>query len=157
MQTFLPYKGFMETAAVLDYRRLGKQRVETMQIMKALVNDEGWVNHPATLMWKGYELALLRYQEAVCSEWVKERGFKDTCLEKTSLLYFSNRQGEECVMPPWLGDEEFHLSHQSALFRKDPSHYHMFYAAGTNMAYRWPRLTDENEAGYVLVKGREVT
>ena len=28
MQTFLPYKDFGKTAKCLDYRRLGKQRVE---------------------------------------------------------------------------------------------------------------------------------
>ncbi|MFJ6723199.1 pyrimidine dimer DNA glycosylase/endonuclease V, partial [Streptomyces sp. NPDC091259] len=28
MQTFLPYPGFLDSATVLDPRRLGKQRVE---------------------------------------------------------------------------------------------------------------------------------
>jgi hypothetical protein len=28
MQTFLPYKSFEESASVLDWRRLGKQRVD---------------------------------------------------------------------------------------------------------------------------------
>jgi hypothetical protein len=33
MQTFLPYASFEETAHILDYRRLGKQRVEGWQII----------------------------------------------------------------------------------------------------------------------------
>jgi len=32
MQTFLPYADFKESAQCLDYRRLGKQRVEAKQI-----------------------------------------------------------------------------------------------------------------------------
>lgn len=36
MQTFLPYADFEESAFVLDTRRLGKQRVETLQIMQSL-------------------------------------------------------------------------------------------------------------------------
>ncbi len=36
MQTFLPYADFERSAAVLDRQRLGKQRVETLQIFQAL-------------------------------------------------------------------------------------------------------------------------
>ncbi|WP_407659745.1 pyrimidine dimer DNA glycosylase/endonuclease V, partial [Kineococcus indalonis] len=35
MQTFLPYPGFARSAAVLDAPRLGKQRVETLQVLRA--------------------------------------------------------------------------------------------------------------------------
>ena len=33
MQIFLPYKSFKKSAEVLDYQRLGKQRVEALQII----------------------------------------------------------------------------------------------------------------------------
>jgi hypothetical protein len=36
MQTFLPYPDFAKSAAVLDNKRLGKQRVECLQILTAL-------------------------------------------------------------------------------------------------------------------------
>ena len=36
MQTFLPYPAFDLSAQVLDRQRLGKQRVETLQVLKAL-------------------------------------------------------------------------------------------------------------------------
>ena len=36
MQTFLPYPSFEETASILDYRRLGKQRVEGFQILNII-------------------------------------------------------------------------------------------------------------------------
>jgi hypothetical protein len=59
VQTFLPYPDFARSAAVLDDRRLGKQRVETLQILRALTRpDYGWRHHPAVLMWKGHEVSL---------------------------------------------------------------------------------------------------
>ena len=52
MQTFLPYKSFVKSAQCLDNKRLGKQRVEAMQILKSIyIEDYGWKNHPATKMW----------------------------------------------------------------------------------------------------------
>lgn len=54
MQTFLPYSSFKDSARVLDRQRLGKQRVENMQIITALLDpDYGWQNHPAVNMWRG--------------------------------------------------------------------------------------------------------
>ena len=48
MQTFLPYSDFQQSAAVLDRVRLGKQRVEALQTLRALVIPEyGWQSHPA--------------------------------------------------------------------------------------------------------------
>ena len=122
MQTFLPYPKFSESAAVLDYRRLGKQRVETLQIMKALLTGKGWVNHPVTKMWTGYEWALLHYQKACVDAWL-ELGFKDTCMAKTFDLYFSHVKEERNVVPPWLGNRAFHYAQKSNLVRKDPDHY----------------------------------
>jgi len=127
MQTFLPYKDFDSSAKVLDRARLGKQRVETMQIMKALVLDVGWVNHPATKMWAGYEQALLEYQKAICGEWAR-RGYRDSCLEKTAnLLHGSLLNRAPLVMPPWLGLKKFHSPHRANLLRKDPVHYGKFH------------------------------
>ena len=43
MQTFLPYSSFYQSARVLDRQRLGKQRVETLQILKSLSDPTyGW-------------------------------------------------------------------------------------------------------------------
>ena len=66
MQTFLPYPDFNLSARVLDDKRLGKQRVESMQIYKSCVLDDyGWKQHPAVKMWKGYETALLMYMDTM--------------------------------------------------------------------------------------------
>jgi len=62
VQTFLPYADFAATASVLDPSRLGKQRVEAPQIVRAVtVPGYGWRHHPAARMWRGYEEALGAY------------------------------------------------------------------------------------------------
>ena len=51
MQTFLPYPDFTASAAALDPRRLGKQRVEALQVLRGLtVAGYGWRHHPAVRM-----------------------------------------------------------------------------------------------------------
>lgn len=136
MQTFLPYENFEQSAKVLDYRRLGKQRVECRQILYALPSEtNGWRNHPAVLMWKGYELALTLYMNIVIIEWIK-RGYKNNM----SLFKIDKRF---VVFPPWLGDERFHSSHRSNLLRKDEEYYGKFgWTETDNLPYFWP--TKEN-------------
>ena len=78
MQTFLPHADFRRTAEVLDSPRLGKQRVETLQILRALELPEyGWGNHPAVRMWRGYTPALVCYG-LTCVEVWRERGYGDS-------------------------------------------------------------------------------
>ena len=148
MQTFLPYPDFAACARVLDTRRLGKQRVETLQIVRALlVPDYGWRHHPAVLMWKGHPEALGRYGLEVCGEW-RVRGFADTCQPKIladrSLLGVELVRGQEELaaagaLPPWLGDLALHRSHQSALLRKDPEFYGPhFPGVPDDLPYVWP-------------------
>lgn len=143
MQTFLPYADFAMSARVLDRQRLGKQRVETLQIMNALlVPGYGWANHPAVRMWRGYERALGRYQEAVCAEWVA-RGYQDSCLAKTrqALAAFETAHGARSdADPEWLGRDDVHRSHRSNLKRKWPEFYGPLFEEGLEMdlAYVWP-------------------
>lgn len=144
MQTFLPFASFARSAAVLDRSRLGKQRVETLQIAKALVTGEGWVNHPATKMWNGHLHALVCYQRAICFEWRTVRGYRDTCLDKTIEIAGTIGGDGVCLpgslhAPPWLGDKDFHRSHQSNLIRKDPKHYGpLFLGVPDDLPYVWP-------------------
>lgn len=140
MQTFLPYPSFAASARVLDYQRLGKQRVENLQIMRALIlPDYGWTNHPAVRMWRTYETALTYYQAAICEEWTR-RGYADTCLRKTTDIYDDFFSGfYETRTPRWLGDPAFHLSHQSNLVRKDRDHYAPhFPGVRDDLDYVWP-------------------
>ena len=69
MQTFLPYADLAASCRVLDDRRLGKQRVETFQVLRALTWPEyGWKNHPVTKMWRGFVPGLVAYGVASCRE-----------------------------------------------------------------------------------------
>jgi len=80
MQTFLPYAEFERSAEVLDYRRLGKQRVETWQLIRAINGEtRGWRNHPAAVMWRDHVPALALYGKVICEEWIR-RGYNDSML-----------------------------------------------------------------------------
>lgn len=143
MQTFLPSSDFKECARVLDWRRLGKQRVETLQLLNALLlPSKGWKQHPAAQMWKHSILQLMDYQTAICNEWTG-RGYRDTCLDKCKqlvILRFEEvtrlqRSGD----PWWLGDERLHSSHRSNLLRKDKAYYNVYaWSESDDMPYFWP-------------------
>ena len=77
MQTFLPYADFQRSAQVLDYKRLGKQRVEALQIHNIVSGKRttgGWLNHPAVRMWEGYADCLAHYHDVMIREWIA-RGY----------------------------------------------------------------------------------
>jgi hypothetical protein len=157
MQTFLPYPDFAKSAEVLDRQRLGKQRVEVLQILKALdlrYPEAGWANHPATKMWNGYAYALVKYGMVICTEW-RSRGYKDSCYEKIDEFQHHGRF-EHAVSPheirgvsfkrttpypPWLGYDALHQSHQSNLLRKDPEHYRPLFGDDVpdDLDYVWPK------------------
>lgn len=140
MQTFLPSPSYIESAQMLDYRRLGKQRVECKQILLALRKRQGgWVNHPATKMWRGYEYELASYGACMCREWA-QRGYRDSLLPFfETWAWMQEQQGDETRIPPWLGDERVHASHRSNLLRKDPKYYARFgWVEPDDMPYVWP-------------------
>lgn len=144
MQTFLPYPDYASSAAVLDDQRLGKQRVEVLQILNVLHDiptesgkPRGWGNHPAVRMWRGHELQLCEYGLIVVDEW-KSRGFADTCYDKIS-QHLEWAEGGNMLKPNWFGDVDFHESHKSNLLRKDPKHYGQYFAGVRNdLPYVWP-------------------
>ncbi len=143
MNTFLPYASFVQSARVLDMRRLGKQRVETLQILRALHNPSyGWQNHPAVRMWRHSELRLITYGLAMCDEWLR-RGYKDTCRDKILLMTEHFAFSKEHWDPSWLNDDRLHDSHKSNLLRKDPTWYSKFnWDVRDDLEYVWP-VTEE--------------
>ena len=129
MQTFLPYSDFERSAKTLDYKRLGKQRVEAYQILQALSDPNyGWQNHPAVKMWRGYEEALVAYYAAICREWIS-RGYKHTM---PVLIPQS-----DYIIPEWLGDVQFHYSHRSRLYQKNSEFYAQWETIDL-VDYVWP-------------------
>jgi len=149
VQTFLPYPDFAATAATLDPRRLGKQRVEAIQILRGLVRPGyAWRHHPAVKMWAGYEEALVRYGLEICAVW-HAAGRADTCAETlvadlTAACGPMRVRGQPDLaaageLPPWLGDEALHRSHRASLVRKDPDFYRpIFGDLPDDLPYVWP-------------------
>jgi len=136
MQTFLPFRDFTPSVSTLDDKRLGKQRVEAFQILRAITDHTyGWQHHPAVNMWRGYHEALALYGMACCMAWI-ERGNGDSML--TRFLPYVSVPGT-FDYPEWLGDDQFHLSHQSNLVRKDAAHYGpQFPDVPPDLPYYWP-------------------
>jgi hypothetical protein len=149
VQTFTPYADFEQSLRSLDLKRLGKQRVEVIQIVRALtVPGYAWANHPAVLMWKGYEEALGRYGLTSCEVWV-ERGFADSCAATITAdlraagipeIRTYDELAAAAALPPWLADEALQRSHRSSLLRKDPQHYGPLFPPDTpaDLEYVWP-------------------
>jgi hypothetical protein len=149
MQTFLPHPDFRESALILDRRRLGKQRVEALQVLRGLtVPGYGWRRHPAVRMWAGYEEALVRYGLEICRVW-REQGHQDSCaaslvaglaaLRPSAPVRDQAQLTADGDLPPWLGDPAFHRSHRSALVRKEPAVYAaLFPDVPDDLPYVWP-------------------
>jgi hypothetical protein len=153
VQTFVPDNNFGSISSVLDRQRLGKQRVESWQILNTLghidrgdlyMTDKrgvkrkrGWTNHPAVLMWKGNEWFLCLYSEAICKEWIG-RGYKDTMLERFE-GWRENNPNVSINAPLWWGDELVHRSHRSKLLEKNYDHYKGYFPLDeAGMDYHWP-------------------
>lgn len=116
VNTFVPFSNFRLIAAVLDYKRLGKQRVEARQILQALTGEKnGWSHHTAVRMWIGYEEALKFYINCMIDEWIA-RGYKNS-MEKY------NVEEEHVIFPWWIRWRPVQYSHRASLYRKKPEYY----------------------------------
>ena len=129
MQTFVPYPNIHKSVSCLDRRRLGKQRLESWQILNCLcgISSLRWRHHPAVKMWKGSEEFLKMYMNACIIEWIR-RGYKNTM--KIIQGYGSP--------PRWWG-ADIHSSHRAALLFKDISWYNQFgWTEKPEIKYVWP-------------------
>lgn len=126
MQIFLPYSDMRKSLQTLDNKRLGKQRVETYQIISAITRRpkldgtpyKGWLNHPCTVMWRDYVPALKLYMNYAIAEWIV-RGFKNT-------MDFEQYIEDQVTLPPFIGNERFHSSHRANLLKKEPEFYQKY-------------------------------
>jgi hypothetical protein len=144
MQTFLPRPSYADSAKCLDNKRLGKQRVENLQIAKSILTGSHitaqnarwykngpsrigkrtpWYNHPAVAMWSKNLSALVVYHEACVAEWIS-RGYGDTTESKMrDLLAGFGYAMADTSPPPFIGDDDFHSSHRAILLDKDNAYY----------------------------------
>ncbi len=135
MQTFLPQPFIGMGLRELDYRRLGKQRVEAWQLLTAITEGGRWAAHPAAIMWSRYPYGLAEYGLLTCAIWI-DCGYKDTLKPKFE-KFLGKRKAQR---PWWFGMEAFHAAHRSNLKRKDPKHY-AHYKERTTLEYIWPGAT----------------
>ena len=144
MQTFVPLTSTVDDIAkVLDNKRLNKQALEGWQILMTLLEldpqgnhrvPKGWYNHPAVKMWRGHEMALFMYVNAMVEEW-KSRGYKSTIGTKawgTIQVAMSKGIISDSTLdaPQWIEDrdlfEQIASSHRLALLNKDYEWYSQF-------------------------------
>jgi len=143
MQTFVPVtESFEAIAKVLDNKRLNKQALEGWQILMNLLQldpqgehrvSKGWSNHPAVKMWKGHEMALYLYIQAMVDEW-KRRGYKSTIGDKAkATITVAAKLGlvsTTTTNPYWISSSktfsEVATSHRLALLSKDYEWYSQF-------------------------------
>ena len=133
MQTFLPYKSFVNSARALDNKRLNKQILEGYQILNVLHNPDphaGWRNHPAVKMWRGFEKSLWNYIMCMVDE-ANVRGIK-TENNLRNLLELRNNVSHNWTSaePAWMDDKaimaKVTTTHKANLYRKDPEYYFEF-------------------------------
>ena len=143
VNTFIPYSDFKKCAKVLDNKRLGKQRVEAMQIINILEGKSkgiGWKNHVVTRLWTGYIDALKLYHNTIVEEWIR-RGFNNTMK-----LY---KLPKNIEMPWFIYNKSIQYSHRANLIRKLKSHYYPKFGKSVPVhwikhKYIWPnKLTKE--------------
>ena len=157
MQTFIPYPSYIQSANVLDNRRLNKQRVECFQIYNAIIGQryrtngeyvgpaKGWLNHPAVVMCKKYPYQFLMYSLAVCKA-CRERGIADK--SGIEAFFWDRLKRHEDITPHWITDAEtlqkLTFTHRCNLVRKDMKHYGPLFPDvniinALTVDYHWPR------------------
>lgn len=130
MQVFRPYIDWKRSAAVLDDRRLGKQRVECKQVLNVilrrlgLIRDgkKGWINHPIVLMYfnrgKPFVRDLKGFFGACVEEW-RRRGFSNSINLRDIEVILDEIESADGTPVTRVHEIEY----RRILLIKDPRHY----------------------------------
>lgn len=131
MQVFVPYPDLQRSVACLDPSRLGNGVYrEALTLIRG-----GWPNHPASRMWRHHKHALALYALTGLDE-LKRRGRDYPHHRITFEIYLD--LFPDTGLPPWWGRQDVHLSHASALIRKDAAYYApLFPGVPDNLPYVW--------------------
>lgn len=156
------------TAKVLDRQRLGKQRVEALQILQTLKRGKYTCCSPVCKSQPIPEptdgrlcptcmRAIVRitpwYNHPAVQMWKGyENGLilylSEMCREWVSRGYQDTclekaqalaPASKVTLLPDWIGNETFHRSHQSNLLRKNSDHYRQYFlGVPDDLPYVWP-------------------
>lgn len=121
----------LETARVLDRRRLNKQIIECEQILDALSGKKAWSNHPCTLQYK-------EHYEWLCAYLLCLEHYKDGHLDLAQSWSDNIAEG---LRPPF-HTEEFFNQMKRRLYTKNPEHYAQWADLGTSEV-NWYFVDDE--------------
>lgn len=102
----------LETAQILDKKRLNRQIQEAKVILDALNGAKAWSNHPCVLQYRGYEKWLENYRACLLRYYHGE-------IDRAST---SNRWCEIIGKPPFHTQEYFDQM-KRRLYAKDPVYY----------------------------------
>lgn len=124
----------LETAQVLDKRRLNKQIIECQQILDALNGKKAWSNHPCTL----------QYKSPLNRSWLINYL---SCL----LSYVNGRYGEAMnydevceVVRPIFHTQEYFDQMKRRLYTKDKEHYKQWaYLGESDVNWYWSHEKQE--------------
>lgn len=101
----------LETAKVLDPKRLNRQIQETKVILAALNGAKAWSNHPCVLQYRGYEQWLYEYLQ---------------CLEQFAMGRVNTPREysrfADKYRPDW-HTQEYYDQMKRRLYTKDKEHY----------------------------------
>ena len=123
----------IETAMILDKKRLNKQIVECRQILSALNGEsKAWRNHPCTVQYEGHERWLELYMECL-SAWMSNAPLT---AQTASLV-------AEMFHKPLFHTEPYFDSMKRRLYTKDPVHYAQWDVYGTSdVNWYWSPVED---------------
>ena len=112
----------LETAALLDTRRLRKQIIECKQILAAIAGTtKFWRNHPCTIQYEDHATWLSLYMECL-KLWIEG----DIC----GAIIASDHA--ERFFKPLFHTEPYFDSMKRRLYTKDPEHYAQWAEWGTS-------------------------
>jgi len=139
MQVFMPFPSFQESVNCLDKSRLGNQ---IWREAKTLLTG-GWSHHPAAKLWENHKPALATYclaglKSLLKNNWISPNSYN---LHYFTFLEYIDHNNPKPEMPPFIGNERFHLSHRLNLLWKLPSHYSKYFTEPVPTSkpeYYWP-------------------
>lgn len=141
MQVFI-IGSVLETAMILDKRRLNKQIIECRQIIDALKGASAWSNHPCVLQYRGYEFWLRCYKR-VLEAFVQNDDTR---------IHFWNFRAYQST-PNW-HNHDYYEQMKRRLYTKDKKHYSQFAEYGESECnWYW---SQEEDKFIKYIKGKRV-